>query len=205
MSNMLSKELFFILFKKIVFFWWEKECFSWTINRFNKLKVQVYEYNTKQWSAPYRAKLSWARRDIKRNETIGNQNGRKISNFTNSSASSTHPSANFNASAIEIQPGQNIAALIGEQNKKSRELETGLAEVFNIAPTVEMLRALNIYTNSPESMKMFALNQSLDLGERKLILNNGTPSVRIPISIPGTDQYKYLIKETSSQRSTFLL
>ena len=104
---------------------------------------------------------------------------------TNASTASGHIEAS-EVSQVSMTPEQRIEDQIAKQLEETKKLANVLEEIFNIAPTMALLRALDISGSFPEGTRLFALNHG-NLAERKLILNNGTPPVRIAILIPGED------------------
>ncbi|MCX6958135.1 MAG: hypothetical protein NT164_06330 [Verrucomicrobiae bacterium] len=101
----------------------------------------------------------------------------------NASAASGHVEAS-EESQVSMTPEQAIQdlALSAEEADKVARV---LGNIFKLAPTMECLRVLDFSEGHDETTKLFEANQGVYLSEKKLILNNGEPPVRLAVPMPG--------------------
>lgn len=107
-----------------------------------------------------------------------------------SEISSAH---NVIVTQVSTTPEQVIQDLT-QSTEETAQLARVLEDFLEIAPTMACLRALNIGGISAESVKLFEANQGTDIGDNKLILNDGHPPIRVAILVPGkTDEWTSIV------------
>lgn len=102
-----------------------------------------------------------------------------------SGAASSHVEASevSQVSTTPEQAVQDVAQGIEETTQLAKEL----ANLFKTAPTMACLRILDFSEMHGETAKLFEANQgAAEAANKKLILNNGQPPVRIAVPIPGS-------------------
>ena len=69
--------------------------------------------------------------------------------------------------------------------EEADEVVRVLGNLFQSAPTMACLRVLDFADLHDETTKLFEANQGAEVANKKLLLNNGQPPVRLAVPIPG--------------------
>ncbi|MBX9577347.1 MAG: hypothetical protein K2W97_02585 [Chthoniobacterales bacterium] len=111
---------------------------------------------------------------------------------TNASTAAMHIEAS-EVSQVSMTPEQaiqDLALSVGEAD----ELARVLGNLFKSAPTMTCLRILDFADLHDETTKLFEANQGAEVANKKLILNNGQPPVRLAVLLPGkTDEWTSVV------------
>lgn len=111
---------------------------------------------------------------------------------TNARAASGHIEAS-EVSQVSMTPEQaiqDLALSVAEADEVARVL----GNLFKSAPTMACLRILDFADLHDETTKLFEANQGAEVANKKLILNNGQPPVRLAVPLPGkTDEWTSVV------------